>query len=44
MPLQGLSPGRLDDVLKLAGRYQQENEVGRQEKVAHARPTGRKGR
>jgi len=40
-PLQGLSAGQLEDVLKLANRYQQENEVGRQEKVAHARPRGR---
>ena len=43
-PLQGLSAGQLEDVLKLANRYQQENEVGRQERVAHARPSGRKGR
>jgi hypothetical protein len=34
----------LEDVLKLANRYQQENEVERQERVAHARPRGRKGR
>jgi hypothetical protein len=43
-PLQGLSAGQLEDVLKLAGRYQRENEVGRQERVAHTRPRGRKGR
>ena len=43
-PLQGLSAVQLEDVLKLAGRYQQENEVGRQEKVAHVRPRGHKGR
>jgi hypothetical protein len=43
-PLQGLSAGQLEDVLKLANRYQQENEVERQERVAHARPRGRKGR
>ena len=43
-PLQGLSAGQLEDVLKLANRYQQENDVGRQERVANARPRGRKGR
>ena len=43
-PLQGLSAGQLEDVLKLAGRYQRENEVERQERVAHTRPRGRKGR
>ena len=43
-PLQGLSAGQLEDVLKLANRYQQENDVERQERVAHARPRGRKGR
>lgn len=43
-PLQGLSPGQLEEVLRLASRYQQENEVGRQERVAHVRPRGSKGR
>ena len=43
-PLQGLSAGQLEDVLKLANRYQRENEVGRQERMAQKAARGRKGR
>ena len=43
-PLQGLSADQLEDVLKLANRYQQENEVERQERMARKASKGRKGR
>jgi hypothetical protein len=43
-PLQGLSAGQLEDVLKLANRYQQENDVERQERMARKASQGRKGR
>ena len=43
-PLQGLSADQLGDVLKLVNRYQQENDVERQERMARKASQGRKGR
>ena len=40
-PLQGLSADQLEDILKLASRYQRENELGRQEKMARKTSRGR---
>jgi hypothetical protein len=34
----------LEDVLKLADRYQRENEAKRQQRMAHKASQGRKGR
>lgn len=43
-PLQGLSAGQLGEILKLADRYQRENEANRQQRMARKASHVRKGR